>query len=296
MMEKLFSAVWYIEPITKDFYQQMTINRIIYSGRTKYQEVQIIDTPTFGRCLILDGRLQSSELDEFVYHEALVHPAMITHPNPEKVLILGGGEGATLREVLSHKTVKEGVMIDIDEELVNLCKKYLPKMGKKALRDERARVIFEDGLKFVKETNEKFDVIIMDLPEPLEGTPAEPLYKKDFFEILNSKLTDDGILSSQIGTTCIGAYDLFTTLTNTVKKAFPIARPYEANIPSFGGSWGFIIASKKYDPLRIPEREIIRRIRERGLKTRFYDHKTHKAILTLPKFLRNAIRREKRTL
>ena len=207
-MEKLFSAVWYIEPITKDFYQQMTINRIIYSGRTKYQEVQIIDTPTFGRCLILDGRLQSSELDEFVYHEALVHPAMITHPNPEKVLILGGGEGATLREVLSHKTVKEGVMIDIDEELVNLCKKYLPKMGKKALRDERARVIFEDGLKFVKETDEKFDVIIMDLPEPLEGTPAEPLYKKDFFEILNSKLTDDGILSSQIGKTCKGAYDI----------------------------------------------------------------------------------------
>src|SRR4030042_686838 len=136
---------WLYDEVSPNLTQLHRIKKVIYSGRTKFQAVEIVDTRSFGICLVLDGKIQSSELDEFIYHEALVHPAMLSHARPETVFIAGGGEGATLREVLAHKTVKKAVMVDIDEELVKLCRRFLPSWHQKAFDDHRTELHFSDA-------------------------------------------------------------------------------------------------------------------------------------------------------
>jgi len=156
---------WFSDYISPDLTMLHSIKERIYSGRSKFQSIDIVNTGSFGICLILDGKIQSSEADEFIYHEALVHPAMITHPQPERVFIAGGGEGATLREVLAHKTVKRAVMVDIDEEVVSLCRRFLPSWHQNAFDDPRAELHFVDAREYLDESSDKFDVIIIDLAD-----------------------------------------------------------------------------------------------------------------------------------
>jgi len=177
--------------------------------------VEIINTGSFGVCLVLDGKIQSSETDEFIYHEALVHPAMLTHPRPEKVFIAGGGEGATLREVLAHKTVRKAVMVDIDEEVVGLCRRYLPAWHQNSFDDPRAEIHFADARRYLEETDEKFDVIIIDLVDPLEQGPARLLYTREFYGIAKQKLGPGGIMSVQSEPSEWANLDNFTAIATT---------------------------------------------------------------------------------
>ena len=154
---------WFSDYISPDLTMLHSIKERIYSGRSKFQSIDIVSTGSFGVCLILDGKIQSSEADEFIYHEALVHPAMLTHPQPERVFIAGGGEGATLREVLAHKTVKKAVMVDIDEEVVSLCRRFLPSWHQNAFADPRAELHFVDARKYLEQINDKIEDIIIDL-------------------------------------------------------------------------------------------------------------------------------------
>ncbi|MEM0318067.1 MAG: methyltransferase domain-containing protein, partial [Candidatus Nezhaarchaeales archaeon] len=164
------------------------VRKIMYSGRTKFQQVDIVETYSFGKCLFLDGKLQSCEYDEHVYHEALVHPAMMTHPDPKRVLIVGGGEGATAREVLRYPTVEKVVMVDIDGELVDLCRRYMPEWSQGAFEDPRLELVIADGRKYIEETGESFDVVILDLTDPLPGTPSVYLYTREFYELVKGRL------------------------------------------------------------------------------------------------------------
>ncbi|MCL0081860.1 polyamine aminopropyltransferase [Dehalococcoidia bacterium] len=283
-------STWFMEFVTPDTIQQFAVKDVLYFGRSKYQTVEVIETVSFGKCLILDGKIQSCEKDEFIYHEALVHPAMILHPNPETVFIAGGGEGATLREVLAHKTVKKVVMVDIDAEVIDICKRLLPAHHQGSFDDPRVELLHLDARKYLAETKERFDVIIIDLPEPIEGGPAYLLYTETFYRLLKDKLAADATFALQAGSTCLGTTRVYTAINNTLKTAFSVVAPYEVNVPSFGGPWGFSLASLKFDPLRLSPEEVDRRISHRLNKPlTFYDGQTHQGLFFIPKYLRDAM-------
>ena len=288
---ELQSTKWFFDEINPHLLQLHAIESTLYSGRTKFQSIEILKSPSFGKVLVLDGKIQSSEVDEFVYHELLVHPPMLAHPNPEKVFIAGGGEGATLREILRHSTVKKAVMVDIDSDVIKVCKKYLPEYHAGAFDDKRAKVYNTDARKWLAETKEKFDVIIIDLTEPVEAGPAYLLYTKEFYRIVQSKLTKDGVISVQAG--CASYTELLNlkAVSHTLKSIFPIVSIYQADIPSFGGPWGFCVASMTLDVAALTPAEIDKRIKVRSLKNlKFYDGLTHLSMFTLPKHMRKATR------
>jgi spermidine synthase len=284
---------WFMEFVTPDNIQQFAIKDVLYYGHSEFQKVEMIETLAFGKCLILDGKIQSCEGDEFIYHEALVQPAMILHPNPETVFIAGGGEGATLREVLSHNTVKKVVMVDIDKEVIELCKQHLPNHHQGAFDDPRVELLHTDAKKYLEETNEKFDVVIIDLPEPIEGGPCYLLYTQKFYEMLKTKMADGATFALQSGATILGITNVYMAVNNTLRTAFPVSIPYEATVPSFGGPWGFTLNSMKRNPHELSADEVDQRISKRVNKPlHFYDGHTHQGLFYIPKYLRDMLAKE----
>jgi len=278
---------WFHDYVNPDITISHRIKEVIYSGQTKFQSIAIIDNDSFGKCLVLDGKIQSSEVDEFIYHETLVHPAMVTHPNPEKVFIAGGGEGATLREVLAHNTVKKAVMVDIDEEVVNICRHFLPSWHQNSFDDPRAELHFADARAYLEKNDAKLDVIIIDLPDPLEKGPARLLYTREFYELVKQRLQPDGIISVQAESANWTQIANFVDIVNTLANVFPIVRPYQAHVPSFNSLWGFATASQKLDPQKLTPEEIDLKISTRiSRQLKSYDGLTHQAMFTIPKHLR----------
>ena len=288
---------WFFDNLSPEEGHIHGIKKTLYSVETEFQSMEILETGSYGKCLILDGKMQSSEVDEFIYHEALVHPAMLTHPKPESVFIVGGGEGATLREVLRHKTVKRAVMVDIDKEVVDRCRELLPEYHQGAFDNPRAELRYMDARKYLEDTNEKFDVIIIDISEPVEEGPAYLLYTQEFYNIVTERLTGSGIITQQTGTISPNFLLNYTAVNNTLSTVFPVVSPYYANIPSFGRPWGFTLASKNVDPLNIPTEEIDKRIGKRIKgKLAFYDGITHQGVFRIPKYLREANRKQKKVI
>ena len=286
---------WFYDHITSDMVQLHSIKETIYSGKTQFQSIEIIDTGAFGRCLVLDGKIQSSEKDEFIYHETLVHPAMITHHYPESVFIAGGGEGATAREVLRHPSVKRVVMVDIDKEVIDICRRFLPSFHQGSFDDSRLELHIADVKGYLEECQEKFDVIILDLPEPIEEGPASMLHTREFYQLVADRLGPEGIISLQAGSGSWGNHECFTAITNTLKSIFSLVYPYATHVPSYASVWGFAVAAQKLHllPLAGIDSKISSRIKE-GL--RFYDGLTHRGLFTLPKTLREAIDEEERII
>lgn len=296
-MKEHRNSNWFFDNLSPEEGHIHGIKKTLYSAETEYQSMEILETGSYGKCLILDGKMQSSEVDEFIYHEALVHPAMLTHPKPESVFIVGGGEGATLREVLRHKTVKRAVMVDIDEEVVDRCRELLPEYHQGAFDDPRAELQYMDARKYLEDTNEKFDVIIIDISEPVEEGPAYLLYTQEFYNIVTERLTGSGIITQQTGTISPNFLLNYTAVNNTLSTVFPVVSPYYANIPSFGRPWGFTLASKNVDPLSLPTEEVDKRIDKRIKgKLNFYDGITHQGVFRIPKYLREANRKQKRVI
>jgi len=263
------------------------IRELTYSGKTKFQSIDIINNERFGKCLVLDGKIQSSEVDEFIYHEALVHPVMIAHSHPEKVFIAGGGEGATLREVLAHNSVKKAIMVDIDEEVVDICRRFLFAWHQNSFDDRRAELHFADAREYLEKNDDKFDVIIIDLPDPLQKGPARLLYTQEFYHLVKQRLQPDGIIAVQAESADWTELENFADIANTLANVFPIVRPYQAHIPSFNSLWGFASASQKLDPGKLTPEEIDSKISTRISKElKSYDGLTHQAMFTIPKHLR----------
>jgi len=281
---------WFYDRISRNLIQLHSIEEVLYSGRTKFQFAEIIRTGSFGKCLALDGKIQSSEADEFIYHEALVQPAMITHPHPKSVFIAGGGEGATLREALSHKTVKRAVMVDIDAEVVAICQKFLPNYSQGSFDDKRTELLHTDARDYLVKSGELFDIIIIDLPDPIEEGPAYLLYTQEFYQLVRERLTANGIISVQAGSASLTELLNFGAVNNTLKSVFPIVCPYQVDIPCFGGPWGFCLASLNLNPVLLSPSEVDKRISARSLNhLRFYDGLTHQGIFSLPKHLREEL-------
>ena len=297
-MTALQEGSWHNEFITPDLVQSERVKEVFYSGKTKYQEVVVLDGACFGRSLVLDGKTQSTELDEFMYHEALVHPSMVAHEGPETVFVAGGGEGATIREVLSHKTVKKVVMVDIDREVVELCRKYLTNHHRGSFDDERLTLLHDDALAYLENTDERFDVAIIDVPDPLETGPAYLLFTQEFYRLLADRLTANGMMVAQSGPTGPSFYQqCFSAVANTVGSVFPRAFLYEAFIPSFGSTWGFVIGSLGPDPMSMTVDKIDERVASRvESELRFYDGVTQQGMFGVPKFLRQAVAQEKRVI
>ncbi len=289
---------WHYELITPDLYQAERIDRVHFSGRTPFQDVLVQDGAAFGRSLVLDGKTQSTEVDEFAYHEGLVHPAMITHRAPKSVFVAGGGEGATIREVLRHATVESVVMVDIDSKVVELCREYLPNHHRGAFDDPRVRLIHDDALAYLESTPERFDVIVIDVPDPLEAGPAYLLFTQEFYSLVRERLNVGGIMVSQSGPTGPSFYEqCFSAVANTVASVFPIVTLSETFVPSFGSTWGFVIGSLRDDPANLLPEDVDARIadRVRG-QLRYFDGITLRGMVSVPKYLRESVAAEQRVI
>ncbi len=278
-----------VETVSKHTIMVTKIRRIIAAKKTKYQDVQIVEFEDFGRGLILDGLIQSTEADEYIYHETLVHPVMITHPNPKNVLVIGGGEGATLREVLKHESIVDSaVMVDIDGELVELAKKYLDFMHQGSFNHPKAKVVISDGREYVERTPSKsFDVVILDLTDPYGPEIARRLYSKEFYEEVRRILKDGGIMVTQAGSSFFYP-NVYKSVLNNMASVFPIVREYWAWVPAFAYSCNFIVGSLRYDPAGISEDYIEKVLAERNLhgKLRLYSGRYHVALFKNPVIVR----------
>ena len=263
------------------------IDRTVAKRTTAMQDVEIVETPNYGRMLLLDGLIQSAEDDEHTYHEALVHPGMIAHPGPEDVLIIGGGEGATLREVLRHRSVKAVVMVDIDGELIELCKEHLDDWHRGSFDDPRAELIIGDGRAFIQETGRSFDVVILDITDFLDHGPATRLYTREFYELVARRLKPGGVVIVQALETSICDHEEHAMLVRTMGEVFVQVRSYLNFVPSFLYSWGFLTASDAIDPAALTAEEVDSRLAARvDSELRSYDGLAHQGYMALPKDLR----------
>uniref|UniRef100_A0A7C4EQU3 Polyamine aminopropyltransferase n=1 Tax=Thermodesulfovibrio aggregans TaxID=86166 RepID=A0A7C4EQU3_9BACT len=278
---------WYIEQISENEIILHSLREIIYSGVSPYQRIEVIRSGNLGLCLLLDGKMQSSEIDEFIYHEALVHPVMILSESVERVLIAGGGEGATLREVLKHP-VKEVIMVDLDESVINIAKNYLPEWNSGAFDDPRVRLIIDDARAYIETTKDYFDVIIIDLPEPAEGGPAFLLYTEEFYKKIKEALKDSGMMVTQSASASINNLRVFVSIVTTLKRVFPYVKPYITYIPSFFAPWSFVLVSKKTNP-ELSSEEITRKLSFIQDSLKFYDIDAHTGMFSLPKYIKKAI-------
>ena len=288
---------WITEWFTPHERHSHQIKRYIVKKKTAFQSAVLADTHSFGRCLILDGEMQSAELDEFIYHETLVHPSMIMHPRPREVLVLGGGEGATLREILKHNAVRRATMVDIDGEVVEFCKRYLVSWHRGSLENPRTRLIIRDAKAFVENTLEKFDVILSDLPSPIEAGPACLLYTFEFYKIVKQRLAPGGIFTLQAGSGNLLQIELHRMLAATLRKVFKRVYPYYAHVPSFDVPWAFLLCSDRWNPKEPSPAEVDKIIsrRVRG-NLKFYDGEAHAGLFHIPKHLRETLRKERRII
>jgi len=289
------SGNWFIEAVSPELSVMLKVRQIYYSGQTAYQKVEVLDSELFGRSLILDGKTQSTERDEHIYHETLVHPAMLCNPEPKQAFIGGGGEGGTLREVLGHKSVKRVTMVDLDSEVVALCREYLPNHHKGSFDDPRTSLIHQDARSYLQNTSDYYDVIILDLVDPLEGGTAALLYTQEFYAIAKARLNPGGVLVTQSGPAGLLNYtECFTTIFNTLGTLFDHTTAIQVHIPAFQTLWGFTIASDTPFP-EASEDDVDAQITSRLASTlKYYDGVSHRNMLALPKFQREGLESEDR--
>jgi spermidine synthase len=289
---------WFFETTTAVEAHLHAVARTISQRQTKFQQMEILETLSYGKCLVLDGRIQSSQTDEFIYHEALVHPGLLAHPAPARAMVIGGGEGATVREILRHRGITDCLMVDIDGEVVEECRKHLPEMHRGAFDDRRTRLLHEDARAYLEKTDERFDLIVVDLVEPLEEGPACLLFTKEFYTLIRDRLTDQGVMTMQAGMTKVNEIFFHGAVNRTLQEVFPVVAPYQSFISCFGTPWGFILASKGTDPRTQSAAEIDRLIAERldPKQLGYWDGQAHLHSFNLPKFLRVAIEKNDRVI
>jgi spermidine synthase len=241
--------------------------------------------------VILDGKIQSSESDEFIYHETLVHPVMVTHPMPENILILGAGEGATLREVLRHPSVRNVVMIDIDEEFIGLCKRYLKKWHRGSFKNEKVELVYDDAFAFLMKTEGRFDVIIADISDPAERGPALPIYTTKCYSLIEKVLKPDGIFVTHATAVYYVPHENYSVgIMKRLLKIFSNVDLYYEYIPSFGTLWSYVTGSFRYSPKAISATVIEQRLRQRGIENlSYYSPVVHGRVFSMPDCLRKQL-------
>ena len=288
-MPKTQHFAWYVEEFAPTEAHHHAIDELYFSGRTAFQSVAVLRTPTFGKMLVLDGDTQSSQHDEKIYHESLVHPALASIDDRSDVLILGGGEGATLREVLRHRDVRRCTMVDIDGEVVELSRKYLPEWSAGAFDDPRARLIIGDALAFLKDDRDVYGAIISDLTEPLADSPSFPLFNSEVFGDIRARLRPGGVYVLQASTAGFHNMTLHAKMARSLRAHFKHVVSFYTHVPAFDNDWAFIACSDSRDLAELDPHVIEAYVNELRGENYFYDAQTHRRIFSLPLYLRREL-------
>jgi spermidine synthase len=276
-----------MEPLNASTGFYIKATRQLGEWQTKFQKLSIYETPHFGKLFRLDGFNMTSEKDEFVYHENLIHPAATAHAGPKNVLIIGGGDGGSSEEVLKHPSVEQVTMVEIDAEVIRVAKEHFGAVHNGVFDNPKLRVLIEDGLRFVRETREKFDLVVLDLNDPMG--PAEPLYSTEFFQQCRAILAPGGALTLHLGSPAAQAAQV-AELSGRLNSVFRIVRPFTMFVPLYGSLWAMACASDKLDPKSFTADEIDRRIEHRKLiQLQYYNGETHEAVFALPNFVRDMV-------
>ena len=272
-----------LEPLNAGSVYGFRFDHKLLSRRSRYQQVELFESRQLGRTLMLDGHFMTSEADEFFYHEALVHPAAVTHPEPQKVLILGGGDGGAAEEVLKHPSVQDITLVDIDEEVVSVAKEHLASIHRGALHDPRVQVLNQDGAAFVRSTRERYDLVLLDLTDP--ETPAGPLYTRSFLAQLRGILAPGGMVVLHLGAPFYEPEQV-RALAATLQEVFPRVDAFGLHVPLYGAYWAFAIASEGARPRALDAAVVGARLAQRAIgDLRYYNPDVHGALFALPNFL-----------
>lgn len=262
----------------------------LYKKSSEYQKIEIIRNPLYGKMLFLDGVSQSGALDEYVYHEALIHPGLLAHSSPRSVLVLGGGEGASIREVLRHKSVQKVVMVDIDGQLVESCKEHLPEWSRGAYKDKRVQVVIDDGKSWVEQCDTKFDAIVMDLTDYIDEGSSLDLYTSDFLKLIKKRLNVGGLLIIQAGELSLAEHRGHKLMRDILSPLFSRLYSYLQFVPTFHSEWSYVIATDSFLEIDQQPAEIDRKIFSRiSGELKFYDGESHQKIFTISKDLRKLL-------
>lgn len=275
---------WFQERLFPHVRQTFEITKVLYRERTEHQDLIIFETPTYGRVLALDSIIQVTEKDEYVYHEMMTHMPIVAHGRARRVLIIGGGDGGILREALRHKAVERVTMVEIDRAVVDMCLAYMPSIPRNAFKDKRTNLVIADGAKFVAETDERFDVVIVDSTDPVG--PGEVLFTESFYRACHRVLTPGGVLVNQNGVPFMQADEVTMTYRRR-RKSFKDVGFYVAAVPSYYGGFMTLGWASDNPKLRaVPAATIARRVAAAGLtKTRYYTAAIHQAAFALPAFV-----------
>ena len=279
----MHSDLWVEEKFQEFLGLKFKVEQVLFSGKSEFQTVDVVETKGHGKMLLNDGLIMVTERDEFAYHDMIAHVPLFVHPAPKNVLVIGGGDGGTAREVLRHQGVEKCTMVEIDAMVVEACRQHIPQTSKD-LDHEKMQLIIGDGVEFVKNTTEKFDVIIVDSTDPIG--PAQPLFGEAFYQDVFNCLSDDGIVVSQ-GESSWYAMDIQQSLLKVLNAVFPASYLYSfSNLTYPGGLWSFTFASKKYHPTVDfnPQRVI-----ESGLDFQYYNEALHSAAFALPTFAKQGL-------
>ena len=270
--------LWVTEQQNDDVNFTTRVKKTIYSEKTDFQQIDILETEYFGKMMILDGVIQTTTFDEFIYHEMIVHVPMFTHPEPKKVLVIGGGDGGSVREISKHSCVDSVHWIDIDGGVIEACKTYLPEWNHMIQNNPIVEVKIQDGLKHMKESKGLYDVIVVDCSDPVG--PGELLFTYDFYKDIYGALKEDGLFVQQTESPFYHK-ELIKKIQKDVDAIYPITRLYTANIPTYpSGLHCFTIGSKKYDPAQPLETRVP------DFETRCYTPECHKSSFVLPKYVK----------
>ena len=274
------NSEWFEAHYSDDVTLSLRIKTRLYSARSRFQKIEVLDSFEFGRILVLDDVINVTNRDEFIYHEMLSHVPLFSHAKPQNVLVVGGGDGGTIREVIKHTLVKKAFLVEIDSTVVDVSRKYFPDLSK-SLDDPRVSIVYKDAIEYVESLDNEHDVIIVDSTDPV-GV-GEKLFSLDFYQKCFNALKVDGILTAQSESPFFDP-DVVKRLYAVAKYVFPIVKMYIAFMPSYvSGIWSFLYCSKKYDPLKYFQSE---RFNQQNLELRYYNSEVHKASFALPSFIK----------
>ncbi|WP_339249262.1 polyamine aminopropyltransferase [Sporosarcina sp. FSL W8-0480] len=278
--------LWFVENHSPNVQFSMRVIEHLYTKKSEYQKIDVLQTAEFGRVLTLDGYVMVTEKDEFIYHDMITHVPMATNPNIKKVLVIGAGDGGTVRELTKYETIEHIDMVEIDEMVVDVCKEFIPQTASK-LDDPRVHLYFEDGLKFVRSRENEYDLIIVDSTDPFG--PGEGLFTREFYGNCYKALNEDGILVNQHESPfyeedALGMQRAHKRITGF----FPVCKVYQVHIPTYpSGHWLFGFASKKYDPINDLNADAWNQL---GLQTKYYNTDIHVGSFALPNYVKEQLK------
>ena len=278
--------LWYSEDHTPNIKISIKVDKQLFSAKSDFQRIDIFDSQEFGRFLTLDGLMMLTEKDEFIYHEIITHVPMATHPHPEKILVIGGGDGGVIRELVKYDCIKEIDLVEIDKMVIDVCKQFLPQTAC-CLDDPRLNIHYEDGMKFIRDCESSYDIIIVDSTDPFG--PGEGLFSKEFYGNCYKALKDDGIMVNQHESPFyVDDIAAMKRIHSRIIKSFPISRLYQAHIPTYpSGYWLFGFASKKYHPIKDLRSK---QWNDLNIETNYYNTNLHKGAFYLPNYVEKILK------